>query len=1187
MAEAEAIHVRPPEPIVITVCRAHNLVQYSDTDRVSKCGSQLNMRGSKGDAVNVMVKVEFNEKVLGETPKVDCSPDVPAEFNFSTTLNCTYEDPLALDEIAHKPVVLTVIEVMPKERRQKEEKTSTLGQCTLDLLPLVKGETNYRYTLVINPTPGSPLEAIPAENPRPELDVMLSVNEALLDEQQIKDGNLLTITVESLFSPPDSWQLTGQQFYYSAALPVPCNSEDPTEKKEMLVVFPGGQLKLGADKELPNKQKKWAVPGSAVGNSIFIPDSVIASDPVEDEDGDFKDKGDRDHRHLSESEKMRITWNTERRCYLENAAVKGFQDSVAKTRYWPIEIFRFPQPAGGKGKKLTSKLKDEEGTISYHGVAFLNLAPLLYPGVKRIRGAFKVLPYTDHLLHEKSKRKAGIGEEALRLSLNQLNRSSASPAPKKAGKEKAEAEKKDAKKGASNTLKSDTGSEIDGQVPVNVEGQQYADSKSYIMIDICLTRPLVPKRPPEELARRVAELIPPRPAFPKRTDSADKAVEDYHCQIAGVASLLLEEFREMFGEDQGTGEPQTNEVMEGRRQKLMYHLNSSGKYFSFKEQLKHSVIKIVREKYLKTTNFDDRQQLQTFLSELYVYLVDQMHQSLNKVLQIEDQPPIPPPLTTNAQLKHFAREAEVNKNFDLATKYYQERIIREESNADNWFDFGTFCLYTNNVSKAEECFHKCISINQRHMDGLMLNGVVCTLAERNEAAETFFEAATNVDPKNILAWTMLGLFYDTISNDIGAEMAYLEANKLNIGQAASIARDEEQEKEKKEKEKAERAEKDGEATDTPQVEGDEELMIGSSEGGLSVPALDIKQPTPVGERTPFSARSSNIKGEKRNSAGKRASAVKLASPESPQKGGSANSAKSAANSKGSAINRRISVGSIVPPLSAGKSLTPSRPGSQLKEPARGTPVVGEAEAQEELPPREPTPIPAMSIYMQAVDWLLEVKAVPFTEQALAHELLTTPSGKTPAYHIATARVKLQKEEYEEAEQSLNDALQVEHQNPDGWALMGHVKYLNGDNHAARECYQRTLSFVTDATETHSIYLRLASIYLQDGEYQQAKQTFLMACKKSPSCVSWLGVGIACYRLGELGEAEDALMEANILNNSDPEVWGYLSLVCLRTARKVEAEQSYKHAVKLQLQDAALLNEIHAEQKKATFGNPEF
>jgi len=47
-----------------------------------------------------------------------------------------------------------------------------------------------------------------------------------------------------------------------------------------------------------------------------------------------------------------------------------------------------------------------------------------------------------------------------------------------------------------------------------------------------------------------------------------------------------------------------------RRQKLIYELNSSGKYFAFKEQLKHSVVKIVREKYLKTTNFEDRQELQ-------------------------------------------------------------------------------------------------------------------------------------------------------------------------------------------------------------------------------------------------------------------------------------------------------------------------------------------------------------------------------------------------------------------------------------------------------------------------------------------------------------------------------------------------------------------------------------------------
>lgn len=53
--------------------------------------------------------------------------------------------------------------------------------------------------------------------------------------------------------------------------------------------------------------------------------------------------------------------------------------------------------------------------------------------------------------------------------------------------------------------------------------------------------------------------------------------------------------------------------MSNRRQELIYHLNSSGKYLAFKEQLKHAVVKIVREKYLRTTNFSDPNELQVGL----------------------------------------------------------------------------------------------------------------------------------------------------------------------------------------------------------------------------------------------------------------------------------------------------------------------------------------------------------------------------------------------------------------------------------------------------------------------------------------------------------------------------------------------------------------------------------------------
>lgn len=43
-------------------------------------------------------------------------------------------------------------------------------------------------------------------------------------------------------------------------------------QKEVPVIFASGAFKPGTDKETPNRQKKWAVPGSAQGNSVYIPE---------------------------------------------------------------------------------------------------------------------------------------------------------------------------------------------------------------------------------------------------------------------------------------------------------------------------------------------------------------------------------------------------------------------------------------------------------------------------------------------------------------------------------------------------------------------------------------------------------------------------------------------------------------------------------------------------------------------------------------------------------------------------------------------------------------------------------------------------------------------------------------------------------------------------------------------------
>jgi len=51
----------------------------------------------------------------------------------------------------------------------------------------------------------------------------------------------------------------------------------------------------------------------------------VASDPVEEENGDLRAKEDQEHRQIAERDKLHITWNMERRCYLDSNAVKRFE----------------------------------------------------------------------------------------------------------------------------------------------------------------------------------------------------------------------------------------------------------------------------------------------------------------------------------------------------------------------------------------------------------------------------------------------------------------------------------------------------------------------------------------------------------------------------------------------------------------------------------------------------------------------------------------------------------------------------------------------------------------------------------------------------------------------------------------------------------------------------------------------
>ncbi|XP_066186181.1 cilia- and flagella-associated protein 70 [Sylvia atricapilla] len=1021
---AAALHsVSQPVPVHITVVNAQGL------------------KTLKSKVLITLVRVEYNGAVLGDSSKTDVLPDGTAEYDFSTSFEYSPDGPNSLDVLVQKPLLLTVLEVVPKEKK-KPEKITPLGQAVVDLLPLVQGSRSLDVFAPLYAVSASPSEMLHPEATG-GLEVTVSTKELLLSATQFSSGNLLSITLEAAYSVPDAFTADAQQ-NCMVCLQIPAAGE-----KEFPLLFKNGILKADGKSEPLPRPKHWPLGPILAPAALNIPNSFIVGGPYEDEDGDLTRSEDREFRIQAESAK-RIVWDTERRCFLDAASVAmmscicfvpRLKKRIAEHRHWPVELCKMTTASGGKGKTSKIDKGDDDKQIVFHGVAYVNMMHLLCPGVKQIRGAFRVFNYQDKEVFQKTRFQHSIFRDR-RSQLSLAKEVFQTSPPSRAAPSKVLKEEKD------------------------FSATQYSEARTFLVMEIKLDRPLVPKRLREELVQRVKELLPLRPELPHRREGAKKAVEDYHKRITSVAVAILREYHELFGKQMPDQEAIDHQTLEEQKRQLDYELNTSGKYFAFKEQLKYSVVKIVREKYLKTTAFETKEQLQSFLSELYVYLVDHMHIALNKLLSEEDISPALPSCTTRKQLLLFAREAEANKDYKLASLFYKQRIARDQHSIQSWLDYGAFCYLHEDATKARECYQQALCLDPHHVQSLLVSGIVAVKLQHYEEAEIFFEDACCLEPSSIVAWTLSGLFYELQNSYIRAERSFREAKKLL------------------------RAELE-----------EERRLLEATEGEGEEPS----PPSTHSEKIPD--------------------------------------------------------------------------GSAAKPPK----VVEDATAVQEAP-KGPQP-PPCTIFMKTVEFLMKVNAVRFVDKALAHELLSLQGGPTCAYYLARAWTYLLQEDFPRCEECLYEAIQLDPVNTNIWAQKGHLCYLQKDFDNAKECYERVISFVEDAVDIHFVYLRLGSIYLGEKEYGQAKKIYLLACDNSATCLTWLGVGIACYRLEEMLEAENALSEANALDNTNPEVWGYLALICLQGGRQLEAEQCYKYSVKLGLQNDALLREIRDAQHRYGFGDP--
>jgi hypothetical protein len=170
--------------------------------------------------------------------------------------------------------------------------------------------------------------------------------------------------------------------------------------------------------------------------------------------------------------------------------------------------------------------------------------------------------------------------------------------------------------------------------------QVFEADRTYVYLTLALDKPIVsiestqPEPQPSDVLPMKQLIVWP---FSKNCN------DDFRKQVAIAVKALTREYYMMFQSDLEAQSKipmslkETNQAYEERKKEFLYELNTKGKYHILKEKMKKTIVRIVREHFqksgtLKGLKRDSRDQ---FYSELYVYLVEQMRETVSEMIKNE------------------------------------------------------------------------------------------------------------------------------------------------------------------------------------------------------------------------------------------------------------------------------------------------------------------------------------------------------------------------------------------------------------------------------------------------------------------------------------------------------------------------------------------------------------------------
>jgi len=182
------------------------------------------------------------------------------------------------------------------------------------------------------------------------------------------------------------------------------------------------------------------------------------------------------------------------------------------------------------------------------------------------------------------------------------------------------------------------------------------------------------------------------------------------------------------------------------------------------------------------------------------------------------------------------------------------------------------------------------------------------------------------------------------------------------------------------------------------------------------------------------------------------------------------------------------------------------------------------------------------------------------------------------FHVHHSKLDALTGRYGTAMSSIQEAIRIDDELADLWAIKGHIEYEAGKVDDAKASYVQYLRSIpgtadsllprTEGPEStvyvdQKVMYRLGKMYEERGDDRLSLRTYFEAIEFDPEGGSWLfwyEAGSALFRLKEYKESIHCFEQSNMINNNEPHSWCILALCYLAIDEPKMAIQMMKEAL---------------------------